>query len=57
MNLNLNKQILIIVNKYGQGGTFNAALNFSIGYQKLGYKNQILFLKTCLLYTSPSPRD
>lgn len=46
MNLNLNKQILIIVNKYGQGGTFNAALNFSIGYQKLGYKNQILFLKT-----------
>lgn len=46
MNLILNKQILIIVNKYGQGGTFNAALNFSIGYQKLGYKNQILFLKT-----------
>ena len=40
-----NKQILIIVNTFKQGGTFNSALNFSIGYNKLGYQTQIIYFK------------
>jgi len=41
----IKKKILIIVNKFAQGGTFNSALNFYLGYNKLGYKVQIIFLK------------
>ena len=45
MTLKINKRILIIVNKFEQGGTFNAAINFSIGYKEQGYFPQIIYFK------------
>ena len=51
------RKIALITGVTGQDGAYLAELLLDKGYEVHGIKRRSSLFNTCLLYTSPSPRD
>ena len=50
-------KVALITGVTGQDGAYLSELLLSKGYEVHGVKRRSSLFNTCLLYTSPSPRD